>query len=354
MAHTVLLKRSSTTSAVPTGVQLSAGELALNTADEKLFFKNSSGTVKSLSAMSDLTSNLVTISTTQTITGTKTFGAMYAASLELQTVGGDEGGQLDFGLPATNTTLSSGVAIDVYQNRIRFFEKGGSSRGFYIDLTSGGAGVSTNLVGGGGGGTPGGSDTYVQFNDGGSTFGGDAGLTYNKTTDSLTVSGDLAVNGGDITTSSAGASLFNNTATTINIGNGSATSVTIGANANNASVSVVGGVMQFKRTGSGMAYYSEIIDGSASGMNIGGSLSGAPITIGDYNAANNSTNIVVDDSSGTISFYTGTGLYAFPTSNGSNGQVLTTNGAGVLSWATPAGGGSGVSAAFTIAMAIAL
>lgn len=37
----------------------------------------------------------------------------------------------------------------------------------------------------GGGGTPGGSDTQVQFNDAG-VFGGDAGLTYNKTTDLLT------------------------------------------------------------------------------------------------------------------------------------------------------------------------
>lgn len=39
-----------------------------------------------------------------------------------------------------------------------------------------------------GGGTPGGSDTQVQFNDSGA-FGGDAGLTYNKTTDTLTVGG---------------------------------------------------------------------------------------------------------------------------------------------------------------------
>lgn len=38
----------------------------------------------------------------------------------------------------------------------------------------------------GGGGTPGGSDTQVQFNDGGA-FGGDAGLTYDKTTNELTV-----------------------------------------------------------------------------------------------------------------------------------------------------------------------
>ena len=38
-----------------------------------------------------------------------------------------------------------------------------------------------------------GSDTQVQFNDGGTSFGGDAGLTYNKTTDALTVAGDLVV-----------------------------------------------------------------------------------------------------------------------------------------------------------------
>lgn len=40
--------------------------------------------------------------------------------------------------------------------------------------------------GGGGSGTPGGNDTEVQFNDGGS-FGGDAGFTYDKTTDTLFV-----------------------------------------------------------------------------------------------------------------------------------------------------------------------
>ena len=39
--------------------------------------------------------------------------------------------------------------------------------------------------GGGGGGSPGGSDTQVQFNDA-SSFGGDSGLVYNKTTDTLT------------------------------------------------------------------------------------------------------------------------------------------------------------------------
>jgi hypothetical protein len=48
-------------------------------------------------------------------------------------------------------------------------------------------------------GQPGGSDTYIQFNDGGS-FGGDSGLTFDKNTDTLNVTnvvvaGDLTVNG---------------------------------------------------------------------------------------------------------------------------------------------------------------
>ena len=45
--------------------------------------------------------------------------------------------------------------------------------------------ITINSTGGGGGGTPGGADTQVQFNDA-SSFGGDAGLLYNKTTDTLT------------------------------------------------------------------------------------------------------------------------------------------------------------------------
>jgi len=53
---------------------------------------------------------------------------------------------------------------------------------------------------GGGGGTPGGSDTQVQFNDGGA-FGGDAGLVYDKTTNKLTAGGDVELNdGGSFTT----------------------------------------------------------------------------------------------------------------------------------------------------------
>lgn len=62
---------------------------------------------------------------------------------------GDEGGQLDLAKSVTNTTLTTGVSIDVFQNRLRFFETGGTNRGYYIDISTGGAGVATNLVGGG-------------------------------------------------------------------------------------------------------------------------------------------------------------------------------------------------------------
>jgi hypothetical protein len=51
-----------------------------------------------------------------------------------------------------------------------------------------------NGGGGGGGGTPGGSDTQVQFNDGGS-FGGDAGFTFNKTTNSITAITNITASG---------------------------------------------------------------------------------------------------------------------------------------------------------------
>ena len=62
---------------------------------------------------------------------------------------GDEGGEIRLNKPVTNTTLALGVVIDVYQNKLRFFEDGGSNRGFYVDISTGGNSVGTNLVGGG-------------------------------------------------------------------------------------------------------------------------------------------------------------------------------------------------------------
>jgi hypothetical protein len=62
---------------------------------------------------------------------------------------GDEGGELRLAKPASNTTLAGAVSVDIYQNKLRFFENGGTSRGFYIDLTSGGSNAGTDLAAGG-------------------------------------------------------------------------------------------------------------------------------------------------------------------------------------------------------------
>lgn len=59
----------------------------------------------------------------------------------------------------------------------------------------------TSAAPAGGGGTPGGADTQVQFNDGG-VFGGDSGLTFNKTSNVLSVTGGI-VSVGDIALSTA-------------------------------------------------------------------------------------------------------------------------------------------------------
>ena len=47
----------------------------------------------------------------------------------------------------------------------------------------------------GGGATPGGTDTQVQFNDGGNALSGDADYTWNETSNVLTVTGDINYTG---------------------------------------------------------------------------------------------------------------------------------------------------------------
>lgn len=68
MASTIITKNSSTTSAVPAAGDLVAGELAVNTADKKLFTKNGSTVVKIVGSLGNQEANAVAI-TGGTITG---------------------------------------------------------------------------------------------------------------------------------------------------------------------------------------------------------------------------------------------------------------------------------------------
>jgi hypothetical protein len=67
----------------------------------------------------------------QTVTGSATFRGI----TRFETVGGDEGGEIQFGIPTTNTTLQNRVTIDVWQNRLRIFEGSAGANGVYIDLS---------------------------------------------------------------------------------------------------------------------------------------------------------------------------------------------------------------------------
>lgn len=104
--------------------------------------------------------------------------------------------------------------------------------GSNITLTTGSDG-SVTVASTGGGGTPAGSNTQVQFNADG-IFAATSGLTFATGSSSLTISGDLAVNGGDITTTESTATIFSTNVSSLSLA-GVASTVSIGgSNVNTA------------------------------------------------------------------------------------------------------------------------
>jgi hypothetical protein len=93
-------------------------------------------------------------------------------------VGGDEGGQINLEKPVTGTDLVGNVSIDIYQNKLRFFDSGGSARGAYIDLSVAGTGVGSNLLEGGSGTS---SDSFSTISANGTS------VVADSSTDTLTI-----------------------------------------------------------------------------------------------------------------------------------------------------------------------
>lgn len=94
------------------------------------------------------TSLLVTESAN--ISGSTTSSGNIVALTDLQSMYsvGDEGGQIFLNKPETNTSLNSGVNIDIFRDKLRIFEQGGTNRGVYIDLTTALTNVGSDLLGG--------------------------------------------------------------------------------------------------------------------------------------------------------------------------------------------------------------
>jgi len=95
----------------------------------------------------------------------------------------------------TTPTISTSMATN------RLLGRGSAGTGVAEEITLGtNLSLSGTTLNATGGGTPGGSTTQIQFNDAGA-FGGDADLTWNKTTNVLTNRGDINLDdGGTFTT----------------------------------------------------------------------------------------------------------------------------------------------------------
>jgi hypothetical protein len=248
----------------------------------------------------------------------------------------------------------------------------GGDNGYFLQTD--GAGNLTWAAGGNGGGngSPGGANTQVQFNDSGS-FGGDAGFVYNKDTnlltianltvvDNLTATVSSAVTAGTVTTNAQPNITSVGTLTNLNVTNtvtanlfaGSGANLTnlpaanlVGSvplaqavtNASQPNITSVGVLTSLTSSGNIAA------SGTLSGGNV--SVSGTVSTtnlsiIGNATFANtftaNANSIVNFAVASDVNLGT---LANITISGGVNGYVLSTDGAGNLSWTAGGGGGNG-------------
>lgn len=97
------------------------------------------------------------------------------------------------------SALSYAQGDILYHNGTSITRLPAGTSGYYLKTLGAGA----NPVWADVSATPGGSDTQVQFNDGG-TLSGEAGMTYNKTTDTLTLAGGIVVGSSNPFSDSAG------------------------------------------------------------------------------------------------------------------------------------------------------
>ena len=168
MANKIQFKRSTTPGATPT---LSAGEIGIQLSDKRIFTAND----------------------------THVFDAFQNTALSIA-ISNATGGVLFVGNATYNTVINAThIAIANSTNSVAFtspttVQKGGN---YYLKADGTWATVSASA-------SPGGSNTYVQFNDS-TTLGGSAGFTFDKATnnafiansltvDNLTITGDFTVN----------------------------------------------------------------------------------------------------------------------------------------------------------------
>ena len=265
------------------------------------------GTVTQVSSGTGLTGGPITTSGTLSVD----FAASGVSSAT-QAVRADDSRLSDARTPLSHThgNITNGGLIGTTANLPIVTGTGGI-------LQAGTLGSNLSLTGGTLAVTASGTTTQVQFNDGGTTLGGHSGLTYDKSTSALTIAGDLAVNGGDITSTSS--SFYIATAATdvriataaasapeirlgTNITGNTVTLNGIAAGTSNLSVNVSTGIVNlFTGITTGTL---NVATGGASTINLGGAA--ASVNIGT--TSGNSTLTIQANSLGTATLATTTGV----------------------------------------------
>jgi len=298
MANKVLLKKSSVAAKVPLTTDLDYGEVALNYTDGKLYFKNASNVIKSFT----IDDSVVTLTGTQTLTN-KT---LTSPTINSGALSGTFSGAITLSdtTASTSTTTGAlkiggglGVAGAIYADLIRLTNNGAGTNVYIGDDVVLGDINSANTLG-----VRGLQDStkgYIVFGDSNSTnyIGRDG-------TNPLTVTGQFAVNSGTVTGANAVALQISGYANKGGTGYHDFLSVT------NSYATATNPNKFFRLNSTGNL---EII-----------------------NSAYTSSIFSVTDA-GAVSF----GGTTFPTSTGTNGQVLTANGSGGSSWTTVSGVGGG-------------
>lgn len=206
----------------------------------------------------------------------------------------------------TSYTGRTPISYDSTNNKLYINEAG-----TWVDVT------------GSGGGSPGGSDTQVQRNNAGA-FGGISGFTSDGT--NVTAgSGNLRATSPRFTTDISdtnGNEVFKITATASAVNELTIANAATGAN---PIVTASGGDANV-----GIDW---LLKGTGTFNLTGNATQAAEIRL--YEDTDNGTNYTAFK----VGVQAGNVTYTLPTADGSSGQVLSTNGSGVLSWATGGGGG---------------
>jgi hypothetical protein len=115
-----------------------------NDADTRLVTANGNGT---LNGEGNLTFNGSVLSVTGTLSTTGNTTVNGELTVGTSTASGNEGGQIALAqAPSSGGLTGANVNIDVYTNRLRIFEGGGSARGVFVDLSKAPDGVGGELT----------------------------------------------------------------------------------------------------------------------------------------------------------------------------------------------------------------